>query len=128
MQNTSVKIKKFLRSTVHLPVKQLQLTLDYYRDTLGFYDEWTFGEKDGGIQRNDMRLLFAEDEDFTNSINNEKHRLPVLWFVDNIEEVYIEFQENNVTIADRLRRHPYGLNEFAFIDINGYYIRVAEEA
>ena len=126
-----MKVKKFIRSNPHLPVKNLRQTLDYYRNTLGFDDEWTWknkdGEiKDGGIRRNDMRLLFAEDPEFINAINNEKHRLPLMWFVDNIDEIFTEFQKRNIGIADTLRTHSYGLREFAFIDINGYYIRVAE--
>ena len=100
--------------------------MDYYRDVLGFYEEWTFGDKDGGIRRDDMRLLFAEDKVFTETINNETHRLPLLWFVDNIDEIYSEFREKGIELADDLRTHPYGLREFAYIDINGYYIRVAE--
>lgn len=50
-----------------------------------------------------------------------------MWFVDNIEEVYAEYKQKNIGIADELKTHPYGLREFAFIDINGYYIRVAED-
>jgi uncharacterized glyoxalase superfamily protein PhnB len=121
-----MKTKKFIRSSPHLPVKDLKQTLDYYRETLGFYDEWTEGDKDGGIRRDDMRLLFGEDAGFTAAINNTKHRLPLMWFVDNIDSVYAELHERNVEIADGLKTHPYGLREFAFIDINGYYIRVAE--
>ena len=49
-----------------------------------------------------------------------------MWFVDNIDEVYSELKGKDVEIADALRTHPYGLREFAFIDINGYYVRVAE--
>ena len=118
--------KKFIRSNPHLPVKNLRLTLDYYRDELGFYDDWTFGDKDGGIRRDDIRLLFAEDDDFTGDINNNQHRLPLMWFVENIEQVLSEFKQRNVELADDLRVHPYGLKEFAFVDVNGYYIRVAE--
>lgn len=119
--------KKFLRSGTHLPVKNLQATLNYYRDTLGFTEEWIAGDKDGGISRDDMRLLFAEDPGFTNDINNEQHRLPLLWFVENIDSIHQEFKERNIEFADELKTHPYGLREFAFTDINGYYIRVAEE-
>jgi hypothetical protein len=119
---------KFIRSNAHLPVKNLRSTLDYYRDVLGFSDEWTFGDKDGGISRNELRLLFAEDEAFTNDINNENHRLPLMWFVESIDGIYAEFKNRNITIADDLRLHAYGLREFAFIDINGYYIRVAESS
>ena len=123
-----MKSKKFHRSGPHLPVKNLRATLDYYRDTLGFYEEWIWEEKDGGIQRDDMRLLFGEDPEFTDSINNNKYRLNLMWFVDNIDEVYAELQLKNVEIVAALQTYPYGLREFAFIDINGYYIRVAENA
>jgi len=119
--------KKFIKCSPHLPVKNLKLTLEYYRDKLGFTDEWTFGEKDGGICRDDLRLLFAEDKEFTNDINNQDHRLPLMWFVDDIDAIYEEFKERDIEIADELRIHPYGLREFAFIDINGYYIRIAEK-
>jgi len=112
---------------VHLPVRNLEETINYYRDTLGFYEEWIEGKQDGGIRRDDMRLLFVEDSDFVNDINNHKHRLPIIWFVDNIEEVYKEFQERAIEISDALRTHPYGLKEFAFIDINGYYVRISEK-
>ena len=121
-----MKDKKFIKSSPHLPIKNLKQTLDFYRDNLGFYEEWTWGEKDGGIRRDDMRLLFGEDPDFINAVNDEKHRLPLMWFVDNIDEIFSEFQGRNIEIADTLRTHSYGLREFAFIDINGYYIRVAE--
>jgi len=126
-----MKAKKFIRSSPHLPVKNLQQTLDYYRDTLGFYDEWMWKNedgkiKDGGIRRDEMRLLFAEDPGFTSAVNNEENRLPLMWFVENIGEVFSEFQNKGIEMADTLRHHPYGVREFAFIDINGYYIRVAE--
>jgi len=120
-----MKTIKFIRSNPQLPVKNLRLTLDYYRDILGFSEEWIL-DKDGGIRRDDMRLLFAEDPEFINEINNAKHRLPLMWFVDNIDEVYAEFKQMKIEIADELRIHAYGLREFAFVDLNGYYIRVAE--
>jgi hypothetical protein len=90
------KQKKFIRPLPHLPVKNLRLTLDYYRDKLGFTDEWTFGHKDGGIRRDDLQLLFAEDNDFTNDVNNSRHRLPLLWFVANIDKIFSEFRERKI--------------------------------
>src|ERR1700755_3171729 len=107
-----MKEKKFLRCGVHIPVKNLRETLDYYREKLGFSDEWTFGNKDGGIRRDEMRLLFAEDPAFVKDINNQNHRLPLMWFVDNIDEIFLELKGRNIEIADNLRTHPYGLREF----------------
>lgn len=56
----------------------------------------------------------------------EKSRLPLLWFVENIEAIYKEYTDKGIAIADSLRLHPYGLKEFAFVEVNGYYVRVAE--
>jgi uncharacterized glyoxalase superfamily protein PhnB len=121
-----VKEKGFIRCNPHLPVKSLRETLDFYREKLGFSDEWIFGDRDGGIRRDEMRLLFGEDPDFTGAINTNEHRLSVMWFTNNIEDIFFEFQSRGIEIAAPLKTHPYGLREFAFIDLNGYYIRVAE--
>lgn len=46
-----------------------------------------------------------------------------MWFVDNIDGIFSEFKERKIELADDLRTHTYGLREFAFVDINGYYVR-----
>jgi hypothetical protein len=124
--DTGKKTKIFLKPLAHLPVKDLQSTLTYYEEKLGFSDPWMFGKIDGGIRRDDLGLLFAEDEKFVNDLNNASHRLPIVWFVSDIDGIYSEFQNKGIEIRDKLRSHPYGLREFSFIDVNGYYIRVAE--
>lgn len=127
-----MKPAKFIGINPHLPVKNLRETLDYYRDELGFFDEWTEANHegrltDGGCCRDTMRMLFGEDSDFVDAIlSYGKSRLSLMWFVENIYEIYAEFRKRGVDIADELRQHAYGLLEFAFVDINGYYIRVAE--
>ncbi|HLY69293.1 MAG TPA: VOC family protein [Puia sp.] len=120
-----MRSKKFKHCNPHLPVRNLRETLDYYHDTLGFYDEWTWANEkgesvDGGIRRDDMHLLFGEHANFVES------HLAIMWFVENIEEIFLEFQIRKIKIEDGLKLHSYGLREFAFADINGYYIRVAE--
>ena|ERR1700744_1759384 len=121
-----MKAKWFIKSAPHLPVINLRQTLDYYRDTLGFYEEWTKGEKDGGIRRDDMRMLFGQDAAYTKILNSDQSRLNLMWFVNNIEEIYAEYQARGIEIVSPLTSYSYGLREFAFMDINGYYIRVAE--
>lgn len=119
--------KKFLRFTPHLPVKHLQDTLDYYRERLGFYGEWIWEEKDGGIGRGDLKLLFMEDPAHAAIINTPEHRMPILWFVEDIREVYAELVANGIEMAHPVRLQPFNLWQFDFIDINGYMIQVVEE-
>jgi uncharacterized glyoxalase superfamily protein PhnB len=121
-----MKTKKFIRAGAHLPVKNLRDTLTFYKDMLGFYDEWTWQDKDGGIRRDEMRLLFGVNPGYVDKINNASSQFNLMWFVDNLDEVYAEFKDRGIEIASPLKEYPYELREFAFIDINGYYIRVAE--
>lgn len=58
-----MKSKKFIRVNPHLPVKNLRETLNYYWERLGFYDEWTWTDKDGketdgGIRRDGCAIAF----------------------------------------------------------------------
>ena len=81
-----MKSKKFIRSNPQLPVRNLRETLDYYRDTLGFHDEWIWTnnngkETDGGIRSDDMRLLFAEDPYFAD--------------VREVESIFRRLEENS---------------------------------
>jgi uncharacterized glyoxalase superfamily protein PhnB len=121
-----MKAKKFHRCGAHLPVINLRETLDYYRDKFGFYDEWVEDEIDGGFRRDGMRLLFGQNPEHVKKINSETARLNLMWFVDSIEDVYTEFLDKGIEIISPLKTYRYGLREFAVIDINGYYIRIAE--
>ncbi|MDB4923824.1 VOC family protein [Mucilaginibacter sp.] len=121
-----MKNKRFHKCGAHLPVINLRQTLDYYRDKFGFYEEWIEGKIDGGIRRDDMRLLFGEDAAYAQLINSETARFNLIWFVDNIDEVYAEYQERGIEIVNSLKNYTYGMREFAIIDLNGYYIRIAE--
>jgi uncharacterized glyoxalase superfamily protein PhnB len=117
---------KFYKTTPFLPVKNLRQTLDYYRETLGFYEEWTWGAIDGGIRRDDMRMIFCEDTDYVQILNTDTHWFVLIWFVDNADAIYNELIQKNIPIAAPIKNEPWGIREFAFRDINGYYIRVSE--
>ncbi|MFL5774492.1 MAG: VOC family protein [Flavisolibacter sp.] len=122
-----VNKSRFIKCTPHLPVRNLNETINYYLQQLEFSEQWTYGSRDGGVSRDELYLLFAEEPELVAKMNTLGHRLPLLWFVNNIDDVYREFLGKQVEIADPLTEHPYGMKEFAFIDINGYYIRIAEK-
>src|SRR5262245_49607252 len=119
--------EKFFDHTVpFLPVRDLKQTIDYYRDTLGFSGEWFWEDTDAGIERDDMAVLFNHNPSFVERVNTGERGFEVMWFVQNVDEIYEEYQEKGVKIVGELKDEPWGVREFAFTDINGYYIRVAE--
>jgi len=121
-----MKPQKFIRCGALIPVNDLRETLDFYRDVLGFYDEWTWGEVDGGIRRDDMRLLFGVDPAYVAIINNDKHHFTLTWIVDNIDSIHNEFTAKAIPLLRDIKTEPYGITEFFVKDINGYAIRIME--
>ncbi|TXJ27715.1 MAG: hypothetical protein E6Q24_07745 [Chitinophagaceae bacterium] len=120
-----MKPKKFYKATPFQPVRNLQETIDYYRDTLGFSNGWIH-DMAAGISRDEMRLIFVENPDYTNKINSDKAGFEIIWFVDNVDEIYNEYKTKNLEIICDLEDQPWGIREFTFKDINGYCIRVSE--
>jgi catechol 2,3-dioxygenase-like lactoylglutathione lyase family enzyme len=121
-----MKEKKFYKVTPFLPVRDLRETLNFYRDELGFSNEWTWGDNDGGIQRDEMRLLFGQNTDYVRMINNAQRRFELVWFVDNVDEIYNEFKVKKKLMTSEIKNEPWGIREFTFQDINGYLIRISE--
>ena len=123
-----MKPKKFNRLSAFIPVNNLRETLDYYKNNFGFYEEWTMGN-DGGLRRDDLRVLFCEDPVRTKQINNEEYRFVLFWFVDNVDEIYHEYiNERNLEIMQKIETKSFGLREFSIHDNNGYFIRIAERS
>jgi uncharacterized glyoxalase superfamily protein PhnB len=118
--------KKFHKILPFLPVRNLRETLDFYKNSFGFYDDWMLGDKDGGIKRDELRLLFGENPGHLNHINNDEHRLEIVWFVENVDEIYAEYKLRNLNIVSDLKDEPWGIREFTVEDINGYFIRISE--
>jgi uncharacterized glyoxalase superfamily protein PhnB len=112
-----------------LPVANLKETIAYYKEKLGFYDEWFWTNPDGaitdaGCRRDDMRLLFSQSPEFLARINGSGYSLDICWFVSGVDAVYEELKAKNVKIIDELSDKPWGMREFAIQDINGYNLRI----
>ena len=117
---------KFSHAVPFMPVRNLKETINYYRDQLGFSDEWFWEDTDAGIRRNDLRLLFMHDPEFVSRINENGRHFEICWFVRNVDEVYKEYQLKEVNIVSKLEVKPWNVKEFTLEEINGYWIRVGQ--
>ena len=120
-----MKTKKFNRLNAFIPVRDIRETLDYYKNTLRFSEEWTMGT-DGGLCRDDLRLIFCQDPEYTAHINNDTYSFVLIWFVDNVDDIYLEYKEKGIPITNDIENKPWGIREFTIRDINGYNIRISE--
>jgi uncharacterized glyoxalase superfamily protein PhnB len=121
-----MKEKKFWKLSPHLPVKDVEETVKWYKENLGFEEEWFYGDPvtDGGCRRDEMRVLFG----IGSSPYQTPRDLSLILFVDNVEEVYAEIQERGLAIVSPLKTYDYGIKEFSIIDCNGYLLRFSESS
>ncbi|HYV95338.1 MAG TPA: VOC family protein [Chitinophagales bacterium] len=118
-----MKPSHFSHAVPFLPVKDLKETIQYYKEQLGFYEEWFWEDSDAGIRRDDLRLLFNRNPEHLSQINSSSQTLEICWFVTNVNEIYEEYKGKEIKIIKELWDAPWGMREFSILEINGYVIR-----
>ena len=123
-----MKNKHFYKITPYLPVIDLKETLAFYRDQLGFSGEWTAGAPlpVGGIQRDDLRLIFQQHPAYTRMVNTDSESFELILFVENVDDIYREYESKNIRFVSGLVDRPWGIREFIIQDPNGYWLRISE--
>jgi hypothetical protein len=118
-------MQKFFYNTIpFLPVRDIGETIRYYKNELGFVDEWYWGDppSDAGCHRDDLSLLFNLNPAMAKKIPG----FELVVFVDDVDSIYYEFKNNkNIEITSDLKDEPWGIREFTIRDINGYLLRIS---
>ncbi len=120
--------------TPNIMVNDVNKTLEYYTDILGFAlidtnpesgeFEWGFVKKDG------VALMFQEKkslQDEYNELNNMAVGGALTFYVrvQNIHELHDAIKEH-VNIIKPMNTTFYGMNEFAIMDLNGFILTFSE--
>lgn len=122
--------------TPNLMVNDVEETIEYYTDILGFTLLKTVPEKGNPdwamVKRNDVILMFQSANSLKDELPKLKSQKPGggLTFyikVDRITELHEELVENEVEIIADLESTFYDTIEFSIIDNNGYVLTFSEE-
>jgi uncharacterized glyoxalase superfamily protein PhnB len=114
--------KFFYKAIPFLPVKDITETICYYKNLLGFNDEWYWGNPptDAGCHRDKLSLLFNRNAVLAEKIEG----LEVMMVVDDVDGIFTEFSsKSGIEIISPLKDEPWGIREFTLRDINGYFLR-----
>ena len=103
-----------------LPVKDIVETIEYWHNTLGFPNKWTWGEPPnyGGVNWNTTSIQFSLDAGLATASKGNA----VFIRVKKLEELYKYHQEKNAVIVEPLENKPWGMAGYTVKEINGYYI------
>lgn len=108
-----------------LAVKDIDATIDYWMNVLGFPSRWKWGDPPvhGGVSRDGIQVQF--------SLNPEaaETKKDYLWIrVKNIRKLYESHQKKEVEIVEELSIKPWGMSEYVVKEINGHYLCFSDTA
>ncbi|MEM7028470.1 MAG: GNAT family N-acetyltransferase [Chloroflexota bacterium] len=115
-----------------LAVSDVEATVKYYQDQLGFNRDFLFGDPAtfGQVSRGEwsfevVRIQFSQEENLEDHTPKTALSINVGPDVEGLCETY---RAANVTIVREPEKMPWGMHEFAIRDLNGYLIRFATPA
>lgn len=120
--------------TPNLMVKNVNETLDFYRNILGFKllqtvpEEGTFDW--GFVQKNGVLIMFQKDnsirEEYPELKNYQEGGALTLYIkVNDLQEWYGQIKDKTNVIKP-MKKTFYGANEFAIQDLNGFILTFSD--
>lgn len=131
--NYTMKLKTL---TPNLMVNDVEETIEYYTDILGFTLLKTVPEQGkldwAMVKRGDILFMFQSTRSLSNALPRLKGEKPGggLTFyikVENITELHEELFDNEVEMISDLESTFYDTIEFTIVDVNGYILTFSEE-
>ena len=122
--------------TPNLMVNDVEQTIEYYTDILGFTVLMTVpetGKLDWAmVKRNDVVIMFQTKKSLSSELPRlagEKPGGGLTFYikVDRISELHEELFNNEVEIISDIESTFYNTIEFSIIDVNGYVLTFSEE-
>lgn len=111
------------RSTAILASDNIDLTLHYYKEVLGFEATWTWGSPPtfGTATMGGVTVMFSLDADLAKKVNGLSH----FFEVDDADAWYGRCLQNGAKIIRQIEDKPWGFREFEVEDPAGYCLRFA---
>ena len=118
---------KIAGSRFVLAVNNLAKSADFYKNKLGFRTLW----EEGGWQfliRDNIKIMLGECPDDKPASEINSHSYFAYLEVNNIDELYKEYQSREVEVLSSIENKPWGQREFSIRTFDGHRITFGEEA
>jgi uncharacterized glyoxalase superfamily protein PhnB len=104
-------------------------TVDYFVQTLGFEQDWTWGDPPiyAGLKAGDVLLYINYDPETAVAIQQAELAPEIFLWVSEIESVYEQHLANGAEIVEELSARPWGALQYVVRDPNGYWLKIAED-
>lgn len=102
-------------SATVLPVSNLDESLRYFSDVLGFREEFRFGQY-AGIERDECRIHLSQQG---NPNTSEPGTGVVYIFCDEVDNYFAEIVSRGANVAESPKNYEYGMRDFVVRDPDG---------
>ena len=113
------------RKVVHtrhvLAVKDLTAAADYFKSKLGFDLDFTSPGWEF-LSFGDFKVMLGECSDEMTAEATGNHSWFAHCLVENVDEVYAEFNERGAAILSRIANKPWGIRDFTVVTPDGHRI------
>ena len=117
---------KIVNSWCVLAVRDLEVSVRYYMDVLGFRKEpidaqgWSF------LSRDTFRVMLGECADDRQAGELGNHSYFAYWNVEGVDELYQEVVAKGASILSPPTNKPWGMREFGLRTADGHRIMCGE--
>jgi len=115
-------MSQYISHAAHvLPVENLQESVSFYKDVLGFTIEFEWGEPIDYVIISSGKVAIHLNKKLDSSSASEKHTRIYL-FVSEIDQFYEEILKKGAQIKTPIGTRDYGMRDFDIVDPDGYIL------
>lgn len=116
-------ISGVISSTAIFACSDIEATLAYYKDVLGFESSWTWGDPPtfGSASLGGVTLMFNRDPELAAKVRGHQHWIKV----DDVDELYRIHRGRDARVVTDIDDKPWGVREYVVEDPSGYHLRFA---
>lgn len=112
-----------ISSTAIFACSDIELTLAYYKEVLGFESTWAWGNPPtfGSATVGGVSIHFNLQPELAKKVEGHQHWVKV----EEVDELYQLHRSRDATIVSEIEDKPWGAREYIVQDLNGYHLRFA---
>lgn len=122
-----------MKTTIHSAVPviatdDIQKSLSYYADVLGFERDYTYGEPPvfAGVKSGDVEIYFTYSPEYSNLIKNKNLIPEIFIWVTEASGLFQQHVAKGAEIFEDISDRPWGARQYVVKDINGYHLKFAQ--
>jgi catechol 2,3-dioxygenase-like lactoylglutathione lyase family enzyme len=103
-------------------------TISYFEKTLGFKQQWIWGEPPvyAGVKAGGALLYICHDPKLASAIRERQLTPDIFLWVRDIGSIYEQHRAQHADITEELTERPWGVRQYVIREPNGYHLKIAE--